>query len=178
MKHKKENTTVEPVEKEVTENTERKVEELEQRVTALEEEVKQALDAKLRACAEMENFKKRKEQEKNDFCRFANEEILKELLPIIDSFEYAISHAKATDKHEEEIVQGFVLIQKQLQNLLAKTGVKEIEALNKIFDPNIHQAVQQEETEGVEVNTVVKELQKGYLLNDRVLRPSMVIVSK
>lgn len=154
------------------------VAELEAKVLSLEEIIRSEKDARLRACAEMENFKKRKEQEKEDFCKYANTNFIKELLPILDSFDYAIEHAKAVDKHEEELIKGFILIQKQLHDFLAKLGVELINALNCAFDPNFHQAIMQEENPEVQPNTVVKEMQKGYKFADRIIRPSLVVVTK
>ncbi|MFA5879231.1 MAG: nucleotide exchange factor GrpE [Candidatus Margulisiibacteriota bacterium] len=154
------------------------ISELEAKIKDLEAVILAEKDVRLRACAEMENFKKRKEQEKDDFCKYANTNLVKDILPILDSFDYAIDHAKAADKHEDELIKGFLLIQKQLHDFLNKLGVEKIEAQNQVFDPNFHQAIMQEENKELEPNTVIREMQKGYKFSDRIIRPSLVVVAK
>lgn len=154
--------------------------ELEMRLKEKEEHLKHEKEKVLRALADSENFKKRKEQEKEEFCKFANERLIKELLPVLDSFDYAVDHALKNEEQidKDKIIEGFMLIQKQLHCFLEKMGVTAIQSLNCLFDPNVHQAVLQEENKEIPVNTVVKEMQKGYQLNSRIIRPAMVIVSK
>ena len=139
----------------------------------------QAKDQALRSLAELENVRRRKEQEKVDAIKFANERLVMELLPVLDSFELAMNQSKQSDNEEvQAVVTGFDMIQKQLEQFLDKCGVKRIEALDQPFDPNLHQGISQETNPDIEENTVIKEMQPGYTLNDRVLRASMVVVSK
>lgn len=159
------------------------IEALEKRLQEKDQAVLAEKEKMLRVLADSENFKKRKEQELEEFRKYANESLMKALLPVLDSFDYAVDHAKAvqpgdSDAKKETVIEGFVLIQKQLHSFLEKVGVAPIEALNTPFDPNFHQAVLQEEVASVEANMVVKEMQKGYKLSTRILRPSMVVVSK
>jgi molecular chaperone GrpE len=132
-------------------------------------------DRLLRKQAEFENYKKRIDREKSDFMQFASSELMKELLTVLDSFDLALQNA-AKDGGETTL-RGFELIYKQLQDTLARFGLKPIEARGKKFDPNYHQAVSTEVSENVEENTVIQEMRKGYTLNGRLLRPAMVSVS-
>ena len=138
------------------------------------EQLKEEKDKALRAYAELENYKKRKDQETITFKKYVAEGVVSTLLPVLDSFDRACEHAN----HDDETVQGFILIQKQFHDALEKCHVTQIEALNQPFDPNCHEAVMQEESDKVESQMVIKELQKGYKLHDRVIRPAMVVVAK
>ena len=153
---------------------------LQSKISTHEEVIKSEKEKALRAYAELENFKKRKEQEKEDFCRFSNEKFIRELLPVLDSFDYAVDHAQNEQSNESQnkLLEGFVLIQKQFHAFLEKIGVSSFESVNTKFDPNFHQAVLQEEKEGFEAGLVLKEMQRGYKYNERILRPAMVVVSK
>lgn len=134
----------------------------------------------LRIAADFENFKKRYKQEKESLVKFAGENIILNLLPIIDNFERAIDSAK-NSKNTNNInnfLSGIEMIYKQLFDFLGKIGVTEIEAKDKPFDPNLHDAVQQEVTDKYPDLTVLEVFQKGYLLHDKVIRPAMVKVSK
>ena len=134
----------------------------------------EALNAKyLRLMADFQNFKRRTEKEKNDIYAFANEKIVSELLNVIDNFERALVLGQEGDS----FVEGMSLIFKQLQGVLEKAGVKEIEALGQEFDPNFHNAVMMEDTDEFESGKVSCVLQKGYTLNNKVIRPSMVKVA-
>jgi len=142
--------------------------------------VKENHDRYLRTLADFENYKKRNQKEQADLIKFSNERILLEMLPVIDNFNRALTSSKET-KDFEKIVEGIEMIQKQFLSGLEKFGVRPIESLNQPFDPFQHQAVGQspvEEGSGVDENQVVAETQTGYFLNDRVLRPSLVIVAK
>lgn len=139
-------------------------------VTAEEE----ALNVKyMRLMADFQNFKRRTEKEKSDIYAFANEKIVSELLNVIDNFERALLHGAAGDSFAE----GMNMIFKQLQGVLEKAGVKEIEALGLDFDPNFHNAVMTEDSTEYESGKVTEVLQKGYTLNSKVIRPSMVKVA-
>lgn len=127
----------------------------------------------LRLMADFQNYKRRTEKEKSDIYAFANEKIVSELLNVIDNFERALDAGNEGDS----FVEGMNLIFKQLQGVLEKAGVVEIEALGQDFDPNFHHAVLTEDSAEYESGKVTAVLQKGYLLNDKVIRPSMVKVA-
>ena len=137
----------------------------------------EAKDQSLRSLAELENVRRRKEQEKNDAIKFANEQLIIDLLPILDSFDLAINQMDSKDSNLESLVAGVQLIKKQLDQFLNKFGVVPIAAIDQPFDPNLHQGISQESHPDKDENTVIKEMQPGYQLNDRVIRPSMVVVS-
>ncbi|MGN0714382.1 MAG: nucleotide exchange factor GrpE [Anaerovoracaceae bacterium] len=143
----------------------------EKKESSAEEE---ALNVKyMRLMADFQNFKRRTEKEKSDIYAFANEKIISELLNVIDNFERALLHGAAGDSFAE----GMNMIFKQLQGVLEKAGVKEIEALGLDFDPNFHNAVMTEDSTEYESGKVTEVLQKGYTLNSKVIRPSMVKVA-
>ena len=134
----------------------------------------EALNTKyLRLMADFQNYKRRTEKEKHDIYAFANEKIVSELLNVIDNFERALDAGDSGDS----FVEGMNLIFKQLQGVLEKAGVVEIEALGQDFDPNFHHAVLTEDSAEYESGKVTAVLQKGYLLNNKVIRPSMVKVA-
>lgn len=127
--------------------------------------------------ADFENFKKIKAKEKADLLKYANEIIVKELLPVIDNLELALKHAESTEDYKS-IHEGVKITLNEFMKVLEKAGVKPVEAVGRKFDPNFHEAFYQEEHEDMEPDTVVSEFQRGYLLNDRLIRPSRVGVSK
>ena len=135
-------------------------------------------DLCLRTQADMENMRKRLEREKEDFKKFANEAIIRDLLPFLDNLERALEHAPGGEKDVESFVEGIRLTHESVKNTLQKFGVKQISALGEPFDPNLHEAVMQKEDAEAANNTVIEEVQKGYLLNERLIRPSMVIISR
>ena len=148
-----------------------------------EEEAKKAEEAEseryMRLMAEFQNFKRRVAKEKSDIHAYANEKIVGDLLPVLDNFERALEMAgKDQEKKDDPFMEGMDKVYKQLLDELEKLGVKPIEALGADFDPNLHNAVMQEDTEDYESGKVCKELQKGYTLNDSVVRHSMVSVAK
>ena len=138
------------------------------------EELKQKL---LYQQADFENFKKLKAKEKQEVLRFGNETLIKELLPVIDNLERAIEHAGKTDE-AKAIAEGVALTLNGFLKVLEKFDVTRIEAAGKKFDPNVHEAVYQEESDKVEPGTVIGEFQKGYVMDGRLLRPAMVSVAK
>ncbi|MDO5414260.1 MAG: nucleotide exchange factor GrpE [Bacillota bacterium] len=159
--------TVEEAAEEKTENTEEKTEEKK------EEAPEEDGDAKyLRLMADFQNYKKRVEKEKTDLYSYANEKLVTELLAVLDNFERALAHEDPGDGFKE----GMEMIFKQLVDVLEKSGLAEIAALGEDFDPNFHNAVMTEETEEYESGKVSGVLQKGYTLNGKVIRPSMVKV--
>lgn len=134
------------------------------------------LNAKyMRLMADFQNQKKRFDKEKADIHQYANEKIVKNLLEVIDNFERALDAAKDADP---KIHEGMEMIFKQLMAALENAGVSEIKALGEEFDPNFHNAVMMEETDEYESNKVSEVMQKGYTLNSRVIRPSMVKVAQ
>ncbi|MCI8610122.1 MAG: nucleotide exchange factor GrpE [Firmicutes bacterium] len=134
----------------------------------------EALNVKyLRLMADFQNFKRRTEKEKSDIYAYANEKIVGELLDVIDNFERALTHGAAGDSFAE----GMNMIFKQLQGVLEKANVLEIKAQGEDFDPNFHNAVMTEDSAEYESGKVTAVLQKGYTLNGKVIRPSMVKVA-
>ena len=131
----------------------------------------------LRLAAEFENTKKRLQREREISLKYAEENILKELLPGIDNIERAMEQAQDSSS-VESLLEGIELTHNGLLATLEKFGVKPIESIGEPFDPNIHEAVAMEETGEMEPNLVLKEFQKGYLYKDRLLRAAKVIVSK
>ena len=135
------------------------------------------LDNWRRAAADMANYKKRSEKDAGEMTRFANSVLIARLLPVLDDFERAMQTIPENLRGLTWI-DGVMLISRKMAAVLEAEGLKPIEALNKPFDPNVHEAVIHEETDQHEEGTVVAELQKGYKLGDRVLRPTMVKVAK
>ncbi|MCC0781560.1 nucleotide exchange factor GrpE [Clostridioides sp. ES-S-0108-01] len=140
----------------------------------LQDELDELNDKYQRLQAEYANYRRRTQQEKETIGVFANEKIITELIPVIDSMERALD---ACEDKEDTMYKGISLVHKQLIDTLVKFGVEEIEAESKEFDPNLHLAVMQESVDGVEANQIVMVLQKGYKLGTKVIRPSMVKVS-
>lgn len=143
----------------------------------LEDQLRQAEERVLRTAADAENFKRRLQREKEEQIRYANETFMRQLLPVIDNLERALQHS-ATAPNQEGLLEGVNMTLKGFIETLARFGSTVLETIGKTFDPNFHEAVSQEESSKVEPNTVLKELQKGYMLKERLLRPAMVIVSK
>jgi molecular chaperone GrpE len=167
-----------PEKNESVENAADPIKELEEKLTNSETEAKQNYDRFLRVSAEFDNYKKRSAREMSEFRKYANESLISELLTVVDNIERAICTSSSDDKANSCIIEGVSLTLKEILRVFDNFGVKPIESLNKTFDPNFHQAVMQEESEEHPDNTVIAELQKGYMIHDRLLRPSMVVVSK
>ena len=154
-------------------------ESVEERLKAAETRAKENHERLLRVTAEFENYKKRAERDINDFRKFANESLIKDILPIVDNLERALEIPEGeNDTTLDGMREGVQMTLKGLLDNLKKYGVVPIESLDKPFDPNFHQAVMQEESDRHPDNTVSQELQKGYMMQDRLLRPAMVVVSK
>ena len=151
------------------------LEQLEEQIRLKDEEILKQKDTFLREKAELENFKKRLTKEKEDFVQFANERLLKELLQIEDNLERAMAAPNAT---LESLKEGVEMIQKQFKDFLKNQKVEAIEALGKPFDPNLHEVLNQQESEEHEENTVIEEYSKGFTLNGRILRSAKVVISK
>lgn len=148
-----------------------------EQLAAKELEAKNNYDRFLRQVAELENFKKRTARERDDAIRFANESLIKDLLPIVDNLERAVAHASGGG-NGKPIVEGVELVLKGLLDAMAKHGVTQISAVGQVFDPSKHEAMAQVESDSHEPNFVVDELHKGYMLRDRLLRPALVSVAK
>ncbi len=142
----------------------------------LETELQDTKDKHLRLAAEFENFKKRTTRERSESIKFSNERILKDFLSIVDNLDRALQHAKEGSEGES-LVQGVELVHKQCTDLLARFNVTAVDAVGAQFDPVVHQAVSQVETDDHPENTVADEFQKGYRLHDRLLRPALVTVA-
>lgn len=141
----------------------------------LREENREIRDRMLRIAADFENFRKRGERDRQDYVRLVHERILKDFLPVLDNLTRAVESARRTDS--PAIVAGVDLVVQEFLKTLKKYGVEPIDAVGRPFDPAIHEALQQVESEDAEPGTVVSEVQRGYLLAGRVLRPSLVVVS-
>lgn len=160
-------------------NKKEKKDKFKERIKELEEKVKSLEEQNLRTNAELINYRKRKDEEISKMLKYSSEDIVREILPIVDNFERAIS--MDDDNLEDEVskfLSGFKMIYCKLVSILEKNGVKAIDGANKPFDPTYHQAVMTEQREGTEAGMVIEVLQKGYLLKDKVIRPAMVKVSE
>jgi len=153
------------------------VEKLRQELEVKELEAKQNYDRFLRQVAELENFKKRTAREKEETIKYANENLIKDLLPILDNLERAVDYAKGGGDGRP-LLDGIDMVLKSFIDVLNKYGVTQISAIGQTFDPKKHQAIAQVESEKEEPNTVIEEHLKGYYLLDRLLRPSLVTVAK
>lgn len=140
-------------------------------------EAQENYDRFLRVAAEMENLRKRQERERAELLQFANENLIKELLPVVDNLELALEHGRQQEA-PAPLLEGLELVQQGFLKALARFGVTPINSVGQVFDPAFHNAVMQEEAPEVEDSTVLKEMQKGYLLQNRLLRPAMVVVAR
>ena len=167
---KEEKKAEEPKEHKKEHKKDKKYEELQNEVNTLK-------DKNMRIAAEMVNTLRRKDEETNRLLKYSNESLITELLPVIDNLERALNvDAKTADV--ESYQKGMTMIYNSLKNILEKFEVKEIEAIDKEFDPSYHQAVMQEEKEGTKENIVIEVLQKGYTYKDKVIRVAMVKVNE
>ena len=143
----------------------------------LKKSLEEADDKYIRLYADFENYKKIAARNKEELLKYANDDLMTDVLTVIDHLELALQH---TEKSEgpNPLAEGVELTLKEMRNILDKHGLVTIKSLGKPFDPAVHHAMSQIETEGAEVNTVVKEFRKGYMLKDRVLRAAMVGVAK
>ena len=136
-------------------------------------------DRLLRTTADFDNFKKRAARERQDAIRFANEGLVQKLIPVLDNFEVALAAAQTSSADGLKSLQdGVNMIQTQLRSVLLETGLEEVDATGKAFDPNLHEAVSEQESAEVPEGHVLQQLRKGYKLRERLLRPATVIVAK
>ena len=150
-------------------------------IEKLNEEITSLKDQRLRAIAELENFRKRAEKDQSDALKYGISNFAKEIINIRDNIERAQSSISDEAKNNEAIksvIEGIDLIAQSVVSTFEKIGIKKIESLNEKFDHNLHQAMMEIENEGLEPGTIVQELIPGYTLHDRLLRPAMVGVSK
>ncbi len=140
---------------------------------------KESYEQLLRTTADFDNYRKRAARERQDAVKFANESLLQKLIPVLDNFDMAITAAAGANEAAAQSLQtGVNMILSQLRNTLTEAGLEEIDAAGKVFDPNLHEAVSQQETREIPEGQVVQQLRKGYRLRERLLRPATVIVAK
>lgn len=168
-------------EKEKQEKTEEQAEngesiKYEEEIAALKKEKDDLFDRLLRVQAEFENFKKRTQKEREAERKYKAQDLVNDILPVLDNFERALQVEKTEET--SSLIEGISMVHRQLLDALKNNGVEMIETEGKQFDPNLHHAVMQVEDESYESNQIVEELQKGYMLKDRVIRPAMVKVNK
>ena len=153
-------------------------EKLEEKLKSKEQEAQEHYDRLLRVSAEFENYKKRASREMEDFRKFSNQSLIKEMLSVVDNLELAINSTIGHKDIDKGLVDGLEMTHREILKVFEKFKVKPISAKGQPFDPTFHEAVMQEESDDYPDNTVINELQKGYLIHDRLLRPSMVVVAK
>jgi molecular chaperone GrpE len=177
VKNKKEHAAKnnESEEKKDAKDNNKDIDDLKSKLEETEKEAAANYDKYLRAIADLENYKKRAVKEKADIIKFGKEDIIRDILPFMDSIDRALEHDNGDIQAFKD---GVALIQDQLLCCLKKHGVEKIEAAGQDFDPNFHEALMQMESDQHEDNKVVSEMEKGYLLNGRLLRPSRVCVCK
>ena len=144
-------------------------------LTEAQEAIAESNERIVRLTADFDNFRKRAQREKDEARQFANQGLLEKLLPVLDNFEMALTAVKDADSSVRDGVQ---MILDQLLGVLKESGVEPVDAMGQPFDPNLHEALSQEETTEVEEGTVVQQVQRGYKLNDRLVRPARVVVAK
>ncbi|HHV73997.1 nucleotide exchange factor GrpE [Thermoanaerobacterium sp. R66] len=154
------------------------IEELKNKLKQKEDEANEYLEMAQRLKAEFENYRKRTEKEKADLVEYGKEQVILEILPVVDNFERALEASHGDSEEIASFKEGVNLIYRQFKGVLEKLGVKEIESLGQIFDPYKHHAVMQEEVEDKKENEIIEVFQKGYMFNNKVIRPSMVKVAK
>ncbi len=142
----------------------------------LQKEASEMRELAQRKQAEFENYRKRMERERLDLSRYAGESVVKEVLPVLDNLERALGAASSAS--EDQLREGVAIIHKQLQEILTRLGLTEVESQGKPFDPHLHEAVSQQETREHPEGTVLSVFQKGYLFKERLLRPAMVSVAR
>ena len=151
--------------------------ELLEKINEIQDESQKNHDLYLRSEAEIENIKKRNKKDKEEWVKYANESLIKAILPVVDNLEMAISHSQE-ENSVKALREGVELTLKGLRDTLEKSGLEAVKAEGEPFDPNYHHAVSEQADEKVETGRILEELQRGYTLNKRLIRPAMVIVSK
>ena len=151
---------------------------LEAKLEAKEKEAEDTYDRLLRLSAEFENYKKRSSREIEEFRKFANQSLIKEMLSVVDNLELAMNSTNGHKAIDKDLLQGLEMTHREILKVFEKFNVKPIDAKGQPFDPTFHEAVMQEESNDYAKNTVINEMQRGYMIHDRLLRPSMVVVAK
>lgn len=147
-------------------------------IKGLAAESQERWDRVLRLSAEFDNFKKRVARERQEAIRYANESLLERLIPVMDTFEMAMTAVRSADAGSiDSLKMGIEMISNQLKTVLSEEGLEEINAADQVFDPAIHEAVSKEAREDVEEGRILSQTRKGYKLKDRLIRPSSVVVS-
>ena len=178
MENELKNEEIDKNKKDKKTKLEKEIEKLENKLQEVNKELLIQIDKSSRAQAELINYKKRKDDEVAKNSKYANSEILLELLSIVDNFESAIKMAGGKSDDEQKFLEGFKLICNQLEEILNINQVNEIESLEKTFNPQYHQAVMVKENKSFDDGIILEVFQKGYMYKDRLLRPSMVVVNK
>ena len=145
------------------------------------EEIRGLKEEKIRVLAEMENLRKRFDREKIDSIKYGSVNFARDILSPIDNLERALSAINKEDDHPQSIknlIEGLLMVKKEILNALEKNGITKIDSVNKKFDPNLHQAMMEIEDDNLDEGVVIQEIQTGYMMHDRLLRPAMVGVSK
>ena len=165
-------------EDQITNGKDDPIKELEAKLETKEKEAEETYDRLLRVSAEFDNFKKRSTREMDEYRKFANQSLIKEMLSVVDNLELAMNSTNGHKAIDKDLLQGLEMTHKEILKVFEKFNVKPIDAIGQPFDPAFHEAVMQEETNDSPKNTVINELQRGYMIHDRLLRPSMVVVAK
>lgn len=160
----------------ITESLLKAKKELEEALTQTQAEAKSLHDRWLRSAADLENYKKRAVREREEVAKFGNERLLKDFLPVVDDLDRVVQTPLGDDLRSQAVLEGVKLVSKKFLDQLEKHGVKAFSALGKTFDPNTQEAVQQVHSDEP-AGKVVTELQRGFTLQDRLLRPALVVVS-
>lgn len=166
-----------PKAKSEQDETRTEVERLEEELAALRQEKDSLYNQMLRTKADFENFKRRSRQEYEQLCLYAGEELMKKILPVLDSMERAVACSDTANENARSWQEGVVLTLRQFQNILKADGLEEVLAVNEPFNPELQEAVLQEESDTVQCPTVVEQMQKGYTYKGKLIRPALVKVA-
>lgn len=144
----------------------------------LQNRIAQLQDQLLRVSADFDNYKKRAARERQEAIKYAQESLLQRLIPVLDNFDMAQAAGQAQNITVASLQSGIAMVQQQLKSVLGEAGLEELDATGKTFDPNLHEALSQEESADVAEGQVLRQLRKGYKLRERLLRPASVVVAR
>ncbi len=147
-------------------------------ITELKNQAAQLQDQLLRVSADFDNYKKRAARERQEAIKYAQESLLQRLIPVLDNFDMAQAAGQAQNTTLQSLQAGVAMVQQQLKSVLNEAGLEELDATGKPFDPNLHEALAQEESADVAEGHVLRQTRKGYKLRDRLLRPASVVVAR
>jgi molecular chaperone GrpE len=150
---------------------------LEAQLAQTKAEMEKFRDLAFRSSADLDNYRKRMSKEREEAIKFANSSFLERLIPVLDNFEFGLQAARSASS-PVSILEGMTMVEKQFQDFLSSAGIEVIDATGQRFDPQVHEAIAQEENEHVPEGTVIRQLRRGYKLRDRLIRPANVVVSK